>query len=201
MALTSHGLPIDRVTAAAYVIPTDGPESDGTMDWDATTLVLVQIEAGGRSGIGYSYADSATATLIRDKLAELLIARDAFAINGRRHDLLAAIFRRMLEAKAVDILQADTTRCGGITGFLGAAALCEAFAMPLSSHCAPALHLPLCCVVQPAVHLEYFHDHVRIEQMLFDGALVPEDGHLAPDLSRPGLGLEFKEQDAQCYRI
>ncbi len=107
----------------------------------------------------------------------------------------------MLEAQAVDVLQADATRCGGVTGFLAAAAVCDAFALPLSSHCAPALHLPLCCAAQRAVHLEYFHDHARIENMLFDGAATPDNGKLAPDMSRPGLGIEFKERDAECYRI
>ncbi|WP_332674549.1 enolase C-terminal domain-like protein [Aromatoleum sp.] len=109
-------------------------------------------------------------------------------------------FRRMLEAQAVDVLQADATRCGGITGFLGVAALCEAFHVPLSSHCAPSLHLPLCCAARPTVHLEYFHDHVRIEQLLFDGAVQPLDGLLSPLDDRPGLGLVFKGQDARCFR-
>lgn len=367
MALNSSAVPIERIAATAYTIPTDGPESDGTLAWDSTTLVVVQVAGGGKTGIGYGYADSATAALIRDKLAELLTGHDALAINARWHDMAVAIrnlgrpgissmaisavdaalwdlkaklvdlplaallgmtrqsipvygsggftsysieqlqqqlggwmhdgmkrvkmkigrepgndlrrvqaareaignaaelfvdangayerkqalafaesaadqgvtwfeepvssddlvglrlmrdrgpagmavsageygydlpyFRRMLEAQAVDILQADATRCGGITGFLGVAALCEAFTVPLSSHCAPSLHLPLCCAARQAVHLEYFHDHVRIEQMLFDGTVVANDGRLAPDLTRPGLGIEFKEQDAQCYRI
>ncbi|MGB6055292.1 MAG: enolase C-terminal domain-like protein, partial [Burkholderiaceae bacterium] len=109
-------------------------------------------------------------------------------------------FRRMLAAQAVDVLQADASRCG-ITGFLAAAALAEAFHIPLSAHCAPTLHLPLCCAVRPALHLEYFHDHARIEHLLFDGAPLPRDGRLSPDMSRPGLGIEFKEADAGCYRI
>lgn len=364
---SSSAVSIDRVTVDAYTIPTDMPESDGTLTWDATTLVLVRISAGDREGIGYTYADRATATLIHDKLIPLLEGRDAMAINARWRDMAIALrnlgrpgicamaisavdnalwdlkaklfdvslaamlgqarpaiavygsggftsytteqlrqqfsswaaggirlmkmkigrdavadtervaiarqsigpdcgllvdangayrrkqallqaerfshydvawfeepvssddldglrllrdrapagmavsageygydlpyFRRMLEAGAVDVLQADATRCGGITGFLGVAALCEAFNVPLSSHCAPSLHLPLCCAARPAIHLEYFHDHVRIEHMLFDGAAQPDQGNLAPDLARPGLGLEFKEQDAQCYRL
>jgi L-alanine-DL-glutamate epimerase-like enolase superfamily enzyme len=358
---------IERIAAAAYVIPTDSPESDGTLCWDATTLVLVRIEGGGQHGIGYGYADTATAKLIQDKLGPLLIGRDAMAINARWRDMVVAIrnlgrpgicsmaiaavdaalwdlkakalglplaallgparasvavygsggftsyaidrlqqqlgswaasgmrrvkmkigrepdkdiervhaareaigavpelfvdangayerkqalafahrfreygvtwfeepvssddlaglrllrdqgppgmaisageygydlpyFRRMLEAQAVDILQADATRCGGITGFLGAAALCEAACVPLSSHCAPTLHLPLCCAARPVVHLEYFHDHARIEHMLFDGAPSPVDGMLTPDMSRPGLGIEFKERDAQACKV
>jgi L-alanine-DL-glutamate epimerase-like enolase superfamily enzyme len=79
-------------------------------------------------------------------------------------------FRRMLQAGAVDVLQADASRCAGVSGFLRAAALCEARGIPLSAHCCPSLHLHLCCAVRPAIHLEYFHDHVRIERMFFDGA-------------------------------
>ncbi len=359
--------PIVRINTAAYAIPTDAPESDGTLAWDSTTLVIVHIEAGGQTGLGYTYADAATARLIDDKFIPLLTGCDALAINARWHDMVVAIrnlgrpglasmaisavdtalwdlkakllqlplaallgtsrnaipvygsggftsysvsrlqeqlqdwaqggmtrvkmkigrepqrdlervqaarnaignltelfidangayerkqalafahacadcgvtwfeepvssddlaglrlirdagppgmaisageygydlpyFRRMLEAQAVDVLQADATRCGGVTGFLAAAAVCDAFALPLSSHCAPALHLPLCCAAQRAVHLEYFHDHARIENMLFDGAATPDNGKLAPDMSRPGLGIEFKERDAECYRI
>lgn len=366
MGLQSSVL-IDSVNVSAYTIPTDGLESDGTFSWESTTLVLVRVEGGGMTGIGYGYADAATATLIRDRLAPLLLRQDALAINARWRDMVVAIrnlgrpgicsmaisavdaglwdlkgrllgqpvavllgrarsaipvygsggftnypiarlqeqlrgwaaegmryvkmkigrepdkdlgrvkaardaighdtalfvdangagerkqalaaanrfaehgvvwfeepvssddlaglrllrdrgpagmaisageygydlpyFRRMLEAQAVDILQADATRCGGITGFLAVAALCDAFGIPLSSHCAPVLHLPLCCAAQPAVHLEYFYDHARIERMLFDGTPVPRNGELVPDLSRPGLGIDFKEQDAQCYRI
>lgn len=367
MSSKNSAIPIERITAIAYQIPTDAPESDGTLAWDSTTLVLVHIEAGGKKGLGYSYADGATASLIRDKLAGLLVQQDALAINARWHDMVHAIrnlgrpgvcsmaiaavdtalwdlkakllemhlalllgpargailvygsggftsyaiedlrrqlhdwaqsgmrmvkmkigrhpetdlrrihaardaignmaelfvdangaytrkqalefaynftdqgvtwfeepvssddldglrlmrdrgppgmaisageygydlpyFRRMLQAQAVDVLQADATRCAGITGFLGVAALCDAFNIALSSHCAPSLHLPLCCAARPAVHLEYFHDHARIEHMLFDGAATPDNGYLAPDLSRPGLGIEFKEQDAACYAV
>jgi L-alanine-DL-glutamate epimerase-like enolase superfamily enzyme len=112
-----------------------------------------------------------------------------------------ADFLRLLQAQAVDVLQADATRCGGLTGFLGAAALAQAFELPLSSHCAPALHVHACCAVPNAVHLEWFHDHQRIERLLFDGALQPADGRLAPELSRPGLGLVFKERDAEEYAL
>lgn len=359
--------PIGSVQADAYRIPTDRPESDGTYAWEATTLVLVTIEAGGQTGIGYSYADTATATLVRDKLAAVVTGSDALAVAARWSDMVAAVrnlgrpgicsmaisavdaalwdlkgklldqplalllgaarpaipvygsggftsysiaelteqlagwtdagmrrvkmkigrapeqdvrrvtaarraigedaelfvdangaytrkqalqfawqfqelgvawfeepvssddldglrlmrdrappgmavsageygydlpyFLRMLQAQAVDVLQADATRCGGITGFMAVAALADAFGLPLSSHCAPTLHLPLCCAAQRAVHLEYFHDHARIEQLLFDGARMPDRGALSPDMSRPGLGIAFKEQDAQCYKI
>jgi L-alanine-DL-glutamate epimerase-like enolase superfamily enzyme len=108
-------------------------------------------------------------------------------------------FRRMLEADAVDVLQADATRCAGITGFLQVGALCDAYNMPLSSHTAAALHLHPCCAVSRVRHLEYFHDHERIERMLFDGVPEPVDGVMRPDLSRPGFGFEVKRADASRY--
>jgi len=110
-------------------------------------------------------------------------------------------FRRMLDAGAVDVLQADGSRCAGITGFLRAAALTESRSMKLSAHCAPSLHVPACCAIPLLSPIEYFHDHVRIEHLLFDGALTPVDGALHPDRARPGLGIEFKRADAARYAI
>jgi len=99
----------------------------------------------------------------------------------------------------LDVVQADVTRCGGITGFLDAHALVRAHELPLSSHCAPALHVALGCALPAMRHLEWFFDHQRIERMLFEGAPEPEHGLLRPDLSRPGLGLSFKRKDAERY--
>lgn len=110
-------------------------------------------------------------------------------------------FARMLGAQAVDTLQADATRCGGITGFLQAADLAQAHGIPFSAHCAPSLHTVAGACVPAIEHLEYFHDHVRIEQLFFDGAPRPREGALRPDLSRPGLGLELKQADAERFRI
>ncbi|MDQ2717466.1 MAG: mandelate racemase, partial [Chloroflexota bacterium] len=110
-------------------------------------------------------------------------------------------FRHMLEAGAVDVLQADATRCAGITGFMRVDALVESRSMQLSSHCGPALHVHPCCVLNNFRHMEYFHDHVRIERMFFDGVLPPVKGALRPDLSRPGMGLEFKRSDAARYAM
>ena len=108
-------------------------------------------------------------------------------------------FRRMLDAGAVDVLQADATRCGGITGFRQAAALCEAHHVPLSAHTAPTIHMHLGCAAIPMRHLEYFHDHVRIEKMFFDGVSMPIAGELSPNLRRPGMGIEFKQIDAHRF--
>jgi L-alanine-DL-glutamate epimerase-like enolase superfamily enzyme len=357
--------PIDRLSVAVYVIPTDLPESDGTFEWSSTTMILVTASAGNRQGLGYTYAHSAAAHVIVDTLAPLVQGRDAFdttanwqsmvqavrnvglqgiaataisAVDAALWDLKAQLldvplvtllggvrdsvaiygsggftsysdrrlaeqlggwvsqgisrvkmkvgrdpaadvhrvtvarqaiggdaelfvdanggytrkqalgfaaafrdcgvswfeepvssddleglrlirdhgpagmdvaageygfdvwyFRRMLNAGAVDVLQADATRCCGITGFLHAGALGEAAMLPLSAHTAPSLHAHLGCAVRRVRHLEWFHDHVRIERLLFDGALVPEQGELRPDRSRPGLGLTLKRADAARY--
>ncbi len=367
MALEDSAAPIDSLKVSAYRIPTDGVESDGTLEWDSTTLVLVQLSAGGREGLGFTYADSAAARLIQERFTGLLPGENGLATNACREKMLTAIrnlgrpgicsmaisavdtalwdvkaklldvplvtllgakresvlmygsggftsynnarlrdqlagwagegmtcvkmkvgrapgqdpervrsarmaiggdaqlfvdangaysrkqalamaavfaefdvrwfeepvssddlaglrllrdrgpgnmaisageygydlgyFRRMLAAQAVDVLQADATRCGGITGFLGTAALCEAFQIPLSCHCAPYLHLHAACAASPVLHAEYFYDHARIEHALFEGATRPKAGRLYPDLSRPGLGLEFKWREAEKYAI
>jgi L-alanine-DL-glutamate epimerase-like enolase superfamily enzyme len=108
-------------------------------------------------------------------------------------------FRRMLAAGAVDVQQADITRCGGVTAFLQVATLCQAHNVPLSGHTAPALHTHVACAVPQFKNLEYFHDHVRIERMLFDGLPQLKNGKLVPDLSRPGTGLELKRADAEKF--
>jgi L-alanine-DL-glutamate epimerase-like enolase superfamily enzyme len=358
-------VPIERLDVSAYVVPTDGPESDGTLEWHHTLLLLVEAGGGGQSGLGYSYAGYGSAAVVKELLAGVVIGHDALsvedcwwamlhavrnigrpgaaamgisAVDAALWDLKARLlnlplvtllgsvrdgvpvygsggfitydldrltgqlagwvakgiprvkmkvgqnaaqditridavrraigdgpeifidanggyarkealrvaeaaavrgvtwfeepvssddlkglhalrnrmpapieiaageygydpwyFRRMLQAQAVDVLQADATRCCGITGFLKAAALCDAEPLPLSAHCAPALHMQACCAARPVRHIEYFYDHVRIEEMFFDGVIEPVDGLLYPDRSRPGLGLEFKRQDAQRY--
>lgn len=109
-------------------------------------------------------------------------------------------FVDLLRDGAVDCLQADVTRCGGITGLIQVGGLCSAHSLDLSAHCAPAISAHAFCAVERLRHLEYFHDHVRIERMLFDGVRPPQRGVLSPDPTRPGLGIEFKRQDAEPYR-
>lgn len=349
------GMPIERLEVRAAIIPTDRPESDGTLAWDRTTIVLVQAHAGGEVGLGWTYADEATARLVATTLVPHLVGHEAFDVEGayarswasirnlgrsgigamavsavdaalwelkarllrlplfrllgaarevaeaygsggftsyshaeleaqlrgfaeaglasvkmkvgrephldaervklargaigprtqlfvdangayscrqalalssrfaeqgvvwfeepvwagdhtglRRvrdraplgmeiaageYAYLPSDFRGLLEHGAVDVIQADATRCGGPTGFMRAAALCDAFDAPLSAHCAPQLHAHLCCAASRARHLEYFHDHARIERLLFDGVLSPVHGVLRPDPARPGLGV------------
>lgn len=359
--------PVERLEVAAFRVPTGTQESDGTLAWDDTTMVVVTARAGSQEGLGYTYAHRAAAVLVSDKLSDVVEGRDAMnvsecwramvgairnlgrpgiasmaiaAVDAALWDLKARLldvslasllgpvrsrvavygsggftsysdrelttqladwaesgmeavkmkvgrkpaadparvelareavgdrvalmvdangaylrkealamaeqfhrqrvswfeepvssddleglklvrdrapagmavtageygydryyFRRMLEAGAVDVLQADATRCAGITGFLEAAAVCAAHGLPLSAHTAPALHLPVCCAVQEFLHIEYFHDHVRIEEMAFDGCPRLVDGMLEPDRSRPGHGLSFRHQDMERYRI
>ncbi|HLH04147.1 MAG TPA: enolase C-terminal domain-like protein [Bryobacteraceae bacterium] len=359
---------IDRIEVSAYTVPTETPESDGTFVWDKTTLVLVEISAANEIGVGYSYADTATAHLISHLLADkvkntnalanaqawitltsairnlgrpgiasmaiaavdnalwdlkakllktsvaallglarteilaygsggftsysddqlraqlggwaeegfravkMKIGRDAQAdlhrvrvarqaigdkvalfvdANGaytRKQALAQAerfagewnvtwfeepvssddldglrmmrdrapagmniaageygydvvYFRRMLEAGAVDVQQADSTRCAGITGFLAVDALCDAHCLPLSAHTAPSIHTHACSAARRAINVEYFFDHARIEQMAFEGAIRAKQGYLHPNLSAPGFGLIFKHADMQKYRV
>jgi L-alanine-DL-glutamate epimerase-like enolase superfamily enzyme len=359
---------VEAVRASAYKIPTDKPEADGTFSWDHTVLVLVEVDAGGKTGIGYSYTSAAAVRLIGGLLSEVVKQCDAAdpprawrAMNGKvrnvGRDGLAATaisaidvalwdlkakllneplarlfgryrnevpiygsggfttysddeiraqlsrwveqdgchwvkikvgseperdphrvrvaksaigenklfvdangayavkqaltlaqifvdaadvrwfeepvssddlaglaylrerapaameiaageygydtdyFRTMLAAKVVDVQQVDVTRCGGYTGFLQVAALCEAHHVPVSGHCGPAVHLPVACAAPRFRHLEWFHDHVRIEHMLFDGAPVARNGAIRPDLTRPGHGLAFKFQDGERFRV
>jgi L-alanine-DL-glutamate epimerase-like enolase superfamily enzyme len=366
MAVAPLTIPVHEIEVGAYTIPTDAPEADGTLSWHSTTIVVVHARAAGEWGLGYTYADVATAKLIESKLAD--VARDTDAMspqaawkamvgairnlgrpgiasmaiaavdvalwdlkarilglplcrllgsvrdevpiygsggftayslsrlseqlagwvergiprvkmkvgsnpeddpgrvqeareaigpdaelfvdaNGaytRKHALeLAARFRvdagvswfeepvssddleglrllrdrgpagmpiaageygydlpyfeRMLDAGAVDVLQADVTRCAGITELLRVDALCHARGMPLSLHCGPSIHLHPALALAQFVHLEYFHDHTRIEGLLFDGVAAPRAGALHPDLGRPGMGLELKRSDAERY--
>lgn len=358
---------VDEVNVAAYTIPTDAPEGDGTLWWDSTTLVVAELRCGEVTGLGYTYGHEAVATVARSLAEKCLLKQSPFEIprlyevmlaqvrnNGSRgiasmaiaaldialwdakakllnlsvtqlmgsvqkeveaygsggfttysdaqltkqlagwaesglrsvkmkigadpqsdparvHTARQAIgpdvalfvdangacspkqalalskrfavqrvswfeepvssdhladlrrvryeapldmevaageygydafyFRSMLEADAVDVLQLDATRCKGFTGFLQAAAVAGSFGTPLSAHCAPTLHMHAGCAVPNFRHVEYFHDHVRIEQMLFDGFISARDGVLRPDRSRPGLGITFKRSDAERFAV
>ena len=140
-----------------------------------------------------------------DDLEGLRLIRDrapaGMAIAAGEYGYEPAYFDRMLGTGAVDVLQADATRCEGISGLLAVAALCEARGLRLSAHCAPSLHVQPFCALRPAVHVEYFHDHARIERLLFDGAASAVDGALTPDPTRPGFGLTLKDADADRFAI
>ena len=110
-------------------------------------------------------------------------------------------FRRMIEAGAVDVLQSDATRCAGISGFVAAGALSSAWSTPFSAHTAPTVHAHAACSIPCAINVEYFFDHYRIEQMFFEGALVPKCGLLCPDASRPGFGIECRRKEMERYKV
>jgi L-alanine-DL-glutamate epimerase-like enolase superfamily enzyme len=355
MATATHTA-IERLEVSAQTIPTDAPESDGTLEWDSTTIVVVRVRGGGSVGLGYTYTDAAAAQLIEGKLVEAIRGRDAFDVEGA-WDAMSATLRnvgrpglgfmalsavdialwdlkaRLLErplvdvldavreevpiygsggfcsypddrlrsqlagwaehgiprvkmkvgrepgrdrarvaaardavgdevelfvdangaysreqalewariyaeefrvtwfeepvtsddldglglvrdrspagievaageygdllpyfermAPVVDCLQIDVTRCGGVTGLLRAAAVAQAHGREVSAHCAPAISAHAFCAVPQVRHLEYFHDHVRVEGMLLDGVPEPEGGALRPDRARAGHGLEL----------
>lgn len=140
-----------------------------------------------------------------DDLVGLAYVRDhapaGLAVAAGEYGWNLPYFQRMLDATAVHILQADVTRCGGITNMLRVDGLCKARSMPSSAHCAPAISAHACCAMETNIHIEYFFDHYRIEGMLFDGTLQPNGGMLTPDRDRPGLGLEFKHSDAEPYKV
>ena len=190
----------DRVTLAREAI---GPEIGLMVDANGAFTRKRAIEFAERmnaDGVIWfeepvSSQDLEGLRLLRDRSpAPMEVTAGEYGFDSR-------YFRHMLEAQAVDVLQADATRCAGITGFMKADALCDGYELPLSAHCAPALHCQPCCAAKRARHIEGFHDHLRIEGMLFDGAPRPEDGMLRPDPDRPGLGLEFKHADAARFAV
>lgn len=139
-----------------------------------------------------------------DDLRGLARIRDAVTteVTAGEYGYTLSYFRHMLDAGAVDCLQADVTRCGGITVWLRVAALAEAAGLQISGHCAPHMHAHVAASVPNLRHLEWFHDHVRIERMLFDGVLDPDGGALRPGLSgAAGLGLTLRHEAAEPYRI
>ena len=140
-----------------------------------------------------------------DDLAGLRLIRErapvGMDIAAGEYGYESGYFRRMLEMGAVDVLQADATRCGGVSGFLEAAILADAASVPLSAHCAPSLHAVLGCSCERVRHVEYFHDHARIEADWFDGGLAPEAGMLTPAATRPGLGFALHTERAAAHRI
>ncbi len=364
-AIRAGKVSVDSLEVSAYTVPTDSPESDGTLAWDSTTMVLVEVEGGGKRGLGYTYGDLSVAKMIESKFASLVEGADAMSpqatwaamqntirnagrpgvgsmaisavdvalwdlkaklldlpladLLGRFHegvpvygsggftsysneqlqeqlggwveegiprvkmkagrnpdedpervrvareaigedtellvDANGAYTRKqalywaewfagagvtwleepvssedleglrlirdrgpaglsiaageyswnlfysggLIEAGAVDVLQADVTRCSGITDFLRVDGLCKARSMPFSAHCAPQVHAHAGCAMETLIHCEYFHDHARIESLLFDGALSPENGVITPDPDRPGLGIELKRGEAERY--
>ncbi|MGI8578798.1 MAG: enolase C-terminal domain-like protein [Nocardioidaceae bacterium] len=137
-----------------------------------------------------------------DDLAGLREVRNAVSpdVAAGEYGFDLYYFRRMCEAGAVDCLQADASRCGGITEWLRAAAIAASYGLDVSGHCAPHLHAHAAAAIPNLRHLEWFHDHVRIESMFFDGTLDPTGGAVGPRPDSPGNGLTLRESDVEKYR-
>ncbi len=137
-----------------------------------------------------------------DDLAGLREVRDAVTadVAAGEYGYDESYFARMIDADAVDCLQVDVTRCGGYTSWLRAAALAKSRNLDVSAHCAPNLHAPVAVAIPNIRHIEYFHDHYRLDRLLFDGTSEPHHGALAPNDGRPGHGLAPREPQAEQYR-
>jgi L-alanine-DL-glutamate epimerase-like enolase superfamily enzyme len=136
-----------------------------------------------------------------DDLAGLALLREIIHcdVTAGEYGTEPPYFQRMCAARAVDCVQIDATRAGGYTGFLAAAAVADAHRLPVSAHCAPALHAPVCAAVPNLRHIEYFADHVRTDQLLFEGVSPARDGVLTPQRDQPGHGVSLGEGAAR-YR-
>jgi L-alanine-DL-glutamate epimerase-like enolase superfamily enzyme len=189
---------VERVAVARRAI---GPDTELFVDANgAYTRKEALAQAERFAGEDVSWFEEPVSSDDLEGLAVIVERAPAgMAIAAGEYGYHPFYFRHMLEARAVDVLQADATRCGGITAFLRVAALAEAHAIPLSAHTAPSLHLHVCAGLANVQHIEYFHDHARIEHLFFDGAATPVGGALTPDRTRPGLGLALKRQDIERY--
>lgn len=110
-------------------------------------------------------------------------------------------FATMLDADAVDCLQIDITRCGGVGEWQRVAALAAARDLEVSGHCAQNLAAHVAVATHNVRHLEWFRDHERVERILFDGVLDPQGGLVRPDRSAPGHGMTLKDNDAEPFRV
>ena len=195
---TRADLDVHRVQVARQAI---GPAAELFVDANgayAAKQAVALAERFAEHGVGYFEEPVSS-----DQLDQLAFVRQRVsqAVAAGEYGYDPWYFRAMLQAGAVDILQADATRCLGVSGWLEAARLAHSFAVPLSAHCGPSIHAQIGCAAPQLSHIEYFHDHVRIEHLLFDGALEPIGGCLRPDPTRPGLGLDLKAADAERFRL
>ena len=195
---TKAGEDVARIRAVRKAI---GPEPELFIDANGgytakQALHVAQLVASE----GVTYFEEPVSSDHLDQLA--LVRRSApMDIAAGEYAYDPWYIRDMLAAEAVDVIQADVTRCLGITGWLQAADIAYGFSIPFSAHCAPTIHAHVGCVAPQIAHVEYFWDHSRIDSLIFDGAPRPVGGCLTPDPSRPGLGIELKRADAEQWRI
>lgn len=186
----------ERVAAVRAAV---GPAVDLMVDANGAysrKQALALADAFARSGVVWfeepvSSDDREGLRLVRDR------APAGMNVAAGEYGFTPDDVRLLLAAGAVDVLQADATRCMGITGFLAADALCQAHHLPLSAHCAPAIHLHVAAAARSLIHIESFRDHERIEQMIFDGLPESRGGQLFWDPSRPGHGLALRRSEAR----
>jgi L-alanine-DL-glutamate epimerase-like enolase superfamily enzyme len=187
---------LDRVALAREVIG-DGPELYVDANGGYTTGQAVRV-AARMTGYGVTWFEEPVSS--QDLAGLAAVRRQVLPdVAAGEYSWSLADSARLIAAGAVDCLQLDATRCGGFTEFLRAAALAAAHNLQVSAHCAPNLHAHVGAAVPGLRHVEYFHDHQRIERMLFDGALDPAGGTLTPT-TEPGLGMCLRESDAAKYR-
>jgi L-alanine-DL-glutamate epimerase-like enolase superfamily enzyme len=131
----------------------------------------------------------------------LAVLRDGLDIDVTAGEYATDLYELRRLCGVVDCLQVDASRCGGVTGWMNAAALAASYGLEVSAHCAPHLHLAAVAATPNLRHVEYFHDHVRIEQRYLDGSVTAEDGAMPADSSAPGHGFELREQDLAEFRV
>jgi L-alanine-DL-glutamate epimerase-like enolase superfamily enzyme len=188
---------LDRVTLARKVI---GPDTELYVDANGGYSTGQAVRVGQQlAAEGVTWFEEPVSS---QDLAGLASVRRQVTpdVAAGEYSWSLADSARLIGAGAVDCLQLDVTRCGGITGFLAGAALAAAHNLQVSAHCAPSLHAHVGAAVVNLRHVEYFHDHQRIEQMLFDGVPRPAGGQLTPDPVSPGLGMRLRAADAEPFR-
>jgi len=186
-----------RVRAARQVI---GPRAELYVDANGAYTCKQAVRVGGalaESGVVWFEEPVSS-----DDLTGLRLVRDALTcdVTAGEYGYDLPYFARMISAGAVDCLQIDATRCGGLTEFLRAASLAQAHGLEVSTHCAPHAHAAAAASLPNLRHMEWFHDHVRIEDMLFDGALDPTGGTIRPTTGI-GHGLTLRGEDAREFRV
>ncbi len=170
---------------------------DANGAYDRTTALRLGLEAARRWAVVWFEEPVSS-----DDLEGLRQLRQALPLDlaAGEYGYQLSYFQQMLGAGAVSVLQADVSRCGGITEWLRVADAAAAAQVPLSSHCGQTLHLAAASVAPNLRHLEYFHDHQRIDEMLFEGLPRRLGGEL--ELSpEAGLGLQVKESAAAACRV
>ncbi len=180
-----------------------GPEVELMVDGNGAYTVpeaLVWGERFREQGVDY-FEEPVSSENLRGLAEVRRRAPAGLAIAAGEYGWDLPYYGQMLDADAVDILQADVTRCGGLTNLIRIDGLCKARNLPFSAHCAPAVSAHACCAMESVLHIEYFYDHQRIERILFDGTLDPLDGLLTPDRERSGLGIELKRDEAARFAV